>query len=107
MNETKTFPWETMHPGQVIGNDVLLPPGEITVAILIGEGIDACSRSEMSDADTPRILRDVVLKLKKKCGDCTRNHYCSRLINDTGTITFEAWDKGKQTLSLRLVYNRK
>ncbi len=107
MNTINTFPWETMHPGQVIGNDVFLPPGEITVAILIGEGSNPCPRSETSDADTPRILRDVVLKLKKQCGDCNRNHYCSRLIGDTGTIIFEDWDEDKQTLSLRLVYNRK
>ncbi len=104
MNATNNFPWETMHPGQVIGNDVFVPPGDINIVILIGEGIGACPRSEASDSDTPRKLCDVVLKLKKKCRDCNRNHYCTRLILDVGTIIFQSWVESTRTLTLRLVY---
>lgn len=108
MNTTCTpCPWTAMNPGQVIGEDVMIPPGDITIVIRIGDGESPCKRGEASDCAEPRNLHAVVSEIKKKCTDCAANTCCCHPIKGIGIVIFQSWDQNTQTLTVRLCYKDK
>lgn len=100
-------PWENFQVGQGVGEDVEIPPGDLTIIILIGEGENHCRRSTTIDCSNPQNLLGFVRALKGQCEEKNCNMCCSRPTKGIGTVIFESWDARNQTLTLRLCYYKK
>ncbi len=99
-------PWTGMSPHQVIDESILIPPGDITISLIIGDSDNPCTRSETSDSSEPRRLLDVVRTMKGRCRGRNCNNYCTRPTRGVGEVTFVSWDLHNATLVLKLCYDK-
>ncbi len=98
--------WAGMTPSQVVGENIFIPVGDITITIIIGEGSNPCRRSETSDNSEPRRLLDVVRNMKGACRGRNCNNYCTRPTRGIGEVTFVSWNIHNAILVLQLRYEK-
>lgn len=106
MNTTNsTAPlWESWARGQQIEEGFEIPPGEITIVVLIGDGEAPCKRSQTIERTEHIKLHNEIRKLKSKCADKNCNMCCARPTRSIGRVVFESWDEKNRTLTVRLCY---
>ncbi len=108
MNTTNsTAPlWESWTRGQQIAEGFEIPPGEITIVVLIGDGETPCKRSEMIDRSGHIRLHDEVRKIKSECAERKCNMCCPNPTRGVGRVVFESWYARDRQLTVRLFYNK-